>query len=107
MRDLGEHQLSEIDIKQYHPKVPETLRGTVFMLHPLRYLPPAGNYFFLPFPSTSWPEPKTKRGRYCFHCFRFGECEFWQCKNSCGCCGRTHLSLVSKQQPNPSISHLY
>ena len=56
MRDLGEHQLSGEDLKQYYPIVPKTIRGTIFMLHPLRYLPPAEDFFFLPYLDTIWPE---------------------------------------------------
>jgi hypothetical protein len=102
MRDLGEHQLSEADIRQYYPVVPKTVRGTVFILHPLRYLPPAGDYFFLPYADTIWPEASTNRQRYCFHCFTFdGGCEFWYCKNTCGCCGKRHPALVSSNNQVP------
>lgn len=96
MRDLGEHQLSGEDLKQYYPIVPKTIRGTIFMLHPLRYLPPAEDFFFLPYLDTIWPEASTNRERYCFHCFAFdGKCEFWHCKNTCGCCAKRHPALVS------------
>ena len=64
MPDPGEHQLSKTDIRRYYPVIPKTISGRVLMMHPLRYLPPAGDYFFLPYPSTSWPEANTIRERY-------------------------------------------
>lgn len=88
--DEGVFELTPEQVFEYYPIVPNTVAGTVYMLHPLRFLTPEGNYAFLQHLSSRWPNIK----RFCRHCFAPQDEQICStpCANVCGCCHQQHAS---------------
>ncbi|KAJ8107933.1 hypothetical protein OPT61_g8526 [Boeremia exigua] len=88
--DAGPLSIDAQQVNRFYPIAPGNL-GVIYMLHPLRYLPPAGKFFWIQGVGTKYPELKTEE--YCRHCFTLKQtspvCSN-PCSQPCGCCGSPH-----------------